>query len=925
MAYLQVSGVFGNVSDVPSAQIFSSTANRDAYFSANPDKLMVGTPAVILTNPPEGLYQVFTGSEWQNRTAVIVGPKGDEPFKTVKVTMLPAGSAATSDINGTELDLGIPRASQSPAVRQAVRFLGMFETEAELNLQEPSPREGSQCVVLTPTQNYYEFTKGAWTKGREVGDAHNGYLGRYADEAALKLAHPTATADSTAIASKAWFIYETNAWEPLQDDHIPAIDNKLQSLEEGQQVLQSNIDQKIGGIHVEDEEGNSFDDIKSLAISGATVTDSGGTQEVNLNIKPKITVANGQGPSSSSETGNAIVIEGSTVEADPNDPNVILVNVPIGSGINLGDGVNQSREVQTVILRGHEAYGAGNTAEIHLEFAHFKTITERDAWSTKFGQGMNFDTVAVVDVGDNGAISWYKFNAATKAWEDYEIIHKGNQVLSVGQQWGDYHSVSKVYDIETQYPIEVATGKQNPSDPEEKVAILTIKPGVYEPHHSNACLLKLDMVESIAGQRPHNIYMTEEVVPTGTFFNLNSQNQGIDVQDNTGGDTALTGGQLTEALVKVEFLDSAPEDGNVKVWLEYKDPSDPIDKKILLDVNGVPLAVEKQFKANDKIGYFVLAGGFLAKATQTLKVVVETSFSSNSKITLDPLNTMVCLNQFGDGYETSIARIEFLRRAALQITPAIQKFSSTMLSLVDELDGITEGPTTITAGTGYDTLNEFGIQNLTDVSVEIKDNAMTVKDAGSIADFYFDTLIDNTHTRMLRGKQVSSAITIANPNNAFEFEAYKWTGKPDAVTQVYSSRTDGNININDGWTVIKGIFIAEQVNGNAYGHTLTFDVPDDANNIIVLVRPQSSQSPSTMMLSGFDWGSSEFTGYVEIERYNIREEHLRFDESYAEYLYTNEGYAATRYTINNTPPQQVTQCLSVSCQRVKLLLSVTEQ
>jgi len=200
------SGGHGGLIIPDSATIpFADNAARDAWASANLGDLINSTTAVNVTGQSWFVWRgetnpaSYDSSLWVNGDEIVkgqrgdTGPKGDEPFNTVKVTMLPAGSAATSVINGTELDLGIPRAEQSPAVRQAVRFLGMFETESELNLQEPSPREGSQCIVLTPTQSYYEFTKGVWTKGREVGDAHSGYLGRYADETALKAAHPKPT------------------------------------------------------------------------------------------------------------------------------------------------------------------------------------------------------------------------------------------------------------------------------------------------------------------------------------------------------------------------------------------------------------------------------------------------------------------------------------------------------------------------------------------------------------------------------------------------------------------------------------------------------------------------------------------------------------------------------------------------------------
>lgn len=540
--------------------------------------------------------------------------------------------------------------------------------------------------------------------------------------------------------------------------------------------------------------------------------------------------------------------------------------------------------------------------ELGRTLHHFDTEQAKTDFTSKFKSRL-FGSWCVVKESS----AWYEWTGTQEDgsdgdWDEIDLGGGDNTNLTVSQDWGTSAESTKVTGIQTMYPIEV-NQNQIGDTPLEGNAMLSIDPRAYEAQHGNACLVKLDMVTTIAGQHPHAVYMSEEVVPTGEYFNLNAQGRGIDVQDSTGGDTAETGGQMTEVLVKVSFLDVAPEDGIVNVWLEYKDPSDIIAKKILLDVNGNPLAVGRHCNAGSPVGEFIIAGAFMAKATQPLKVMVETEFDVNSKITLDPVNTMICLNQFSNGYETSVARIEFLRRAGLQITPAIQKFNSKMLALSNELRGVNQILTIISPGEGGDTLNEFGVQNLTPVGVKIENDILTVKDNGSMADFYVDTLIDNTHTRMLRGKDISSAITIANPDGAFEYEAYKWTGKPDHITKVYSSRNNGTIVINDGWTVIKGVFIAEQAGGNAYGHALSFTVPEDANNILILVRPQMEQSSSTLALQEFDWGTTtDFTGYVEIERYKSHEQHLRFDETYAEYLLNSEGYQSLRYTINNTPP-----------------------
>lgn len=764
---------------------------------------------------------------------------------------------------GWEEWIAVNSAGFRPAapVRAFTKFVGIYQNLSEINTFVTNPQAGEQAILLDPDDAYFEYENGVWKKLASVSDVHDLYLGIFATQSELDSNHPSPNEGSLAIVGDGFKYFEKGKWVDYENHDIVGITSRLNVAEQHLQTLQQD------GIKQDGE-------IKAL-------------QDGKI------------------------------------------------SGLSIGDGVSSSTDTKRITFNGHKVFPGDQSDEvdIHLSYAHFKTIAERDAWSTRYGAIINFDVVALVDADDNGFVAWYKFDSSAKKWEEYDAqgvvmsdsngaIPKNIKTVVFGpgftiQQAGDQEDAAlvtyagsggggidgitinghKLTEFNTAPPIQFDTGLGTGG-----TARMLIDPSAYEAQHGNSCLVKLDMVQTVSGQSPHTVYMSEEVVPTGEYFNLDPQGKGITVQDNTGGDTAVTGGQMTEVLTKLSFVDDAPEDGNVKVWIEYNDPSDPIAKNILVDVNGNPLAVEKSFKGGDAIGDLVLAGAFMAKATQPLKVVVETSFDANSKITLDPTNTMVCLNQFSNGYETSIARIEFLRRAAIQITPAIQKFTSKMLAMSDELNGLTTQATTLEPGTGTDTLNEFGVQNLTEVSVEIKDDEMIVKDTGGIADFYVDTLIDNTHTRMLRGKEIAAGITIGNQNNAFEFEAYEWTGKPDHASQVYSSRNNGSIILNTGWKVIKGLFVSEQPNGNSYGHVLTFTVPTTANNVLVLVRPQVAESPTTLKLSEFDWGTTkDFTGYVEIERYSMHENHLRFDDEYAEFLLTNEGYVSLRYTINNTP------------------------
>ena len=76
-----IGGGGGGALDIPSDQVFSSNSERDTYFTANPEKLVEGAQCVVLTSPPEGLYQVYTDGVWEDRSAIIQGPKGDKGEK----------------------------------------------------------------------------------------------------------------------------------------------------------------------------------------------------------------------------------------------------------------------------------------------------------------------------------------------------------------------------------------------------------------------------------------------------------------------------------------------------------------------------------------------------------------------------------------------------------------------------------------------------------------------------------------------------------------------------------------------------------------------------------------------------------------------------------------------------------------------------
>lgn len=679
------------------------------------------------------------------------------------------------------------------------------------------------------------------------------------------------------------FKYQTYEDKPL----YPTDDNEVDSqhtwtggkintvLQQTTQVLQSDISQKISGIHVEDVDNNAFDDITALHFDGAVVSDDG-SQQATITVHPKFTVANGQSPSASSAIGNAIVFNGGAgVRPDINDNNVIHVDLPSGS------------TTKTPFIIDGSTYNNYNSIDMVDFTANMNDqVLELTAPVTPTSSGIEIDNSGVNMAGVT------KLNFPTS-----EILAKSQTEADIiPYQYFDKEDGTQVHgrDVRVFGGLEV----QQTQGDDDKID-LYVNPRSFEPQHSASCLLQLDSDITLQTGKETKLYTSHEIIPTGEFYSLNKQSAGVNVQDNTGGDTAVTGGELTRIMGSVAFYGKATDNSNVKIWFEYKDPANVLATSILEDVNGNPMIVERYYNQGDDLSEpLIIAGAMMAKGQAPLILKVEVSAGS---YVVNPDQTLICIEQFSDGYETSIASIEFQRRLGVEIHAEIKQFTAKMLSMKNELLGVDEPLSIVKANTGYDFLNEFGVQNLTDVQASIANDALNISDNNNIADFYVDVYIDNVKTQMLRGKAIDYDVTIKNYQDAFYLEVYKWVGKPDNISKLYNNRNNDVLNLNTGWSLIKSKFIAENVAETYQGVLDTATIPDDANNILIVVRPQAAQSPTLLSLKDFTWGvATPFKGYAETSRVNLNEIHLKYSENWAEFALNNQGYQSIRYTINNT-------------------------
>lgn len=290
-----------------------------------------------------------------------------------------SGVTVSTNLEGG-VDIKIEKPATSPTL--ALHFAGIYDDLQALQDAIPKPTENMQAIVISPSEKYFHGVGGSWNELAPVGAMHPTYLGVYDSVSDLESANPSPATESMAIVgttAKSFYLYDGSKWEALKHTDLPALDARLtdaeakiskaqsditglqtvsgknaadvaaiyaktkaefdsavegkltqpkadiSALQAGQGVLQSNINQKISGIHVEDVDNHSFDNIDGIVFDGAEVQDDHGTGTVHVVVKPKISVADGQDPDSKTLKGNAIVFKGAAISADPNDANVIIV------------------------------------------------------------------------------------------------------------------------------------------------------------------------------------------------------------------------------------------------------------------------------------------------------------------------------------------------------------------------------------------------------------------------------------------------------------------------------------------------------------------------------------------------------------------------------------------------------------------------
>ncbi|MGL5283350.1 MAG: hypothetical protein ACRC8W_16680, partial [Plesiomonas shigelloides] len=675
-----------------------------------------------------------------------------------------------------------------------------------------------------------------------------------------------------------------------------AIQQLDQSVKADMQVMQSNIAQKISGLHVEDIGNHAFDDINALHFIGATVSDDGSQQATITIDKQKINVSNGQEPSSKNFDVENLEFPGANLSTRDNGKIAVVALTNPATGINVTvDGTDYADQKS-------------------IEFEQFTAVKQGDKLvltpQTSTGGGN-----LILDDGTSSIGGITKIEVPTSKLVDKSAgVVELTPRVSFENLSGGYDTFS-AHTLTVAAPLKVESSKNSPSGPPDPDRVtMTIDPAAYERQHTASYLAYLADETNIVGKKGITkhagaLWFEDIVYSSPTYIQIDRNRKLIGIQEYDGLDPNVTGGQDYLIAFRVNMKGVAPEDGVVKVYLNEYDELGR-DSGILVNSNGQPMAVERSYKAGEKLGSLDVIGVVKATALRYFSCNVEDAFNDAYLTLTDSTEgvTGLMVQSITVGEKTGPALLQFEADTNQDISFSAHYLGPERLDFA-WLVRSNEAPVNIAGGIGLTMADGYGFYNLTPVKFGSVNDHLQISDNGSdIADFNLHRIFNAEETQMMRGRDVDVTVTLTNKDMAFRVALLKWDGKPDMYTkEIYKTRTNDSIDLQAGWTIAGELFISEDAIQDDHIATKRFTVPVDANNYAIMIYPTNAQQPVTLLLKDLRLDVTDpFTGYVVHFSEMDREKALAFSEQHMTLYQDNQGYGALRYTINgNDQPMPI--------------------
>ncbi|MGL5581537.1 MAG: hypothetical protein ACRDCE_11320 [Cetobacterium sp.] len=666
------------------------------------------------------------------------------------------------------------------------------------------------------------------------------------------------------------------------------------------QTLESDIHQKIEGIHVEDIHNNAYGDINSLHYTNATLTYDG-QQQVSVHFdKPLINVSNGQSIGSISANVEDLEFPGAIITTR-NDGKIGVVTIQ--SGGTPSTGINVTADGQTYT----------NQSSLELTGFTAQVVNNKLVLTPPSSSGGTYNLV--LDDGSSSIGGITKIEVPTS-----KLVDKTGGVVELTprvsfQNVAGGNDTVSAHTVNVMAPLKVEASKNNPAGtPDPDQVTLIIDPAAYERQHTASYLAYLADETNIVGKKGITkhagaLWFEDIVFSSPIYIQLDRNKKLIGIQEYDGLDPNVTGGQDYLIAFRVNMKGVAPEDGVVKIYLNEYDELEQ-DAGILSNSNGQPMAVERSYKAGEKLSSLVVIGVVKATALKYFSCNVEDTFN-DAYITLTDSTegvTGLMVQAITVGEKTGPALLQFEADTNQDISFSSHYLGSERVDFA-WLVRSNEAPVNIAAGIGLTMSDGYGFYNLTPVKFGAINDRLQISDNGTdIADFNLHRIFNAEETQMMRGRDVDVTVTLTNQDMGFRVALLKWSGKPDTYsTEIYKTRTNDNIDLQADWSIAGELFISEDAVQSDHVATKRFTIPVDAINYAIMIYPTTAQQPMTLLLKDLRLDVTDpFTGYVINFAEMNREKALAFSEQHRTLYQDNQGYGALRYTINgNDQPMPI--------------------
>ncbi|MGL5716940.1 MAG: hypothetical protein ACRCX2_28245, partial [Paraclostridium sp.] len=395
------------------------------------------------------------------------------------------------------------------------------------------------------------------------------------------------------------------------------------------------------------------------------------------------------------------------------------------------------------------------------------------------------------------------------------------------------------------------------------------------------------------------LYFADLRVKGGMFVykDMNTKSfiiQDTDPQDdpNISGGTTFIAGLYYEPNKALN--NTITQDGKIKVYL-----ADDNDMP-LTDVNGEPLGVEVDYKANDVAKPIFYVSEVKATASQKVHMKIEPIFANEEMISVGS-NTQICLQSVTKDESGGLALLSFIAYTGYRLEFDVKYYGYNFLNLARDL--VFDSPEVTTGVERWEFAENMYLDFKSPTKVSISNYHMNLVDDGqhlpvwSIVGF-----LNKLDTFYTRGKTFETSVTITNKDCALNLSMLKFTGNGVPEKPCVVRYFNANPEFTPGWTVVDNLFISEDGVNEDTKHSKTFTSPQDTNYLAIILYPTDSTSPRNFKIKDLELDITPWFNKIIVKNNShITEKFMiELEENYSGITYTPSRYPNYRYTANST-------------------------